>query len=254
LSSSTTDRAAGPEHAIILAGGRGARLHPYTLATPKPLITVGRWTILEIILQQLRSFGITRVTLCVSFMADMIVAEFGDGRGLGLDVDYCVDAEPRGTAGPLAAVPDWTAPAVVMNSDILTQLDFGELHAWHVASSAMLTIAARVHVVTVDYGVLHVAEHEVIGLTEKPRLDLNVSAGIYVASPAVRDYVPPAGVFGMNDLVHDLLRNRQAVRAYEFDDEWYDLGTPERLAEARRSFAAVTPTAYLRETALQDRK
>jgi NDP-mannose synthase len=244
--------ASAPEHAIVLAGGRGSRLHPQTVASPKPLISLGGLTILEIIIRQLRSFGVSRVTLCVSFLADMIMNECGDGSRFGVELDYCVDAEPRGTAGPLAAVDGWTAPAVVMNADILTRLNFADLFSCHMRTSSLLTVAARMQALPVDYGVLHVASDEVIALVEKPRLELNVSAGIYVASPEIREYVPADQPFGMNDLVHELLHRGQAVRAYVFCEEWYDIGTPERLAEARRSFASATG-AYLPETSLEDR-
>lgn len=241
-----------PDHAIVLAGGRGSRLHPHTVASPKPLIRLDGLTILEIILRQLGSFGASRVTLCVSYLADMIMNECGDGRRFGVTVDYCVDAEPRGTAGPLATVPGWTAPALVMNADILTGLDFADLFTRHVTASALLTVAAHVQELPVDYGVLHIAQDEVIALVEKPRLELNVSAGIYVASPAVREYLPADREFGINDLVHELLQHGQAVRAYEFTEEWYDIGTPERLADARRSFVA-SRAAYLPQTLLEDR-
>lgn len=244
--------AAYPQHAILLAGGKGSRLHPHTLASPKALIGLEGCTILEIILRQLRSFGVDRVTLCLSFHADMIMNECDDGSRFGVEVDYCLDPELRGTAGPLSSVPNWTAPAVVMNADILTRLNLADLFAQHVSKTALLTVAAHVQQVPVDYGVLDVAEGELIALVEKPTLALNVSAGIYVASPAVRDYIPAQVPFGMNDLVHELLRNGQPVHSYEFCEEWYDIGTPDRLAEARRSFAAY-PAAYLPETSLADR-
>jgi NDP-mannose synthase len=244
--------ATAPEHAIVLAGGRGSRLNPHTVASPKPLISLGGLTILEVIIRQLRSFGVSRVTLCVSFLADMIINECGDGRRFGVEMDYCVDAEPRGTAGPLASVPAWTGPAVVMNADILTRLNFADLFASHVRTSALLTVAAHVQELPVDYGVLHVASGEVIALVEKPKLELSVSAGIYVASPQVKQYLPAGRQFGMNDLVQELLRHGMAVRAYGFSEEWYDIGTPERLADARQSFAA-EPAAYLPEISLQDR-
>jgi NDP-mannose synthase len=236
-----------PEHAIVLAGGRGARLLPHTLATPKPLIRLGGKTILEIILAQLRSCGVSRVTMCVSFMANTIMKECGDGRRFGVDIDYCVDVEPRGTAGPLAAVQDWAAPAVVMNADILTQLDFAALFEHHLSASSLLTIASHVQELVVDYGVLDIAQGDVVALAEKPRFEMNVSSGIYVASPDVREFVPSDRQFGMNDLVHRLLQQSMPVSAYRFSEDWHDIGTPGRLAEARRSLAA-NPARYLPTT------
>ncbi|MGH3155676.1 MAG: sugar phosphate nucleotidyltransferase [Streptosporangiaceae bacterium] len=239
--------AVSPEHAIIMAGGKGSRLHPHTMASPKPLITMGGGTILGIIIKQLRSIGVSRITLCVWHLADMIMDEFGDGSRLGVEVDYCVDPVPRGTAGPLADVPGWTRPAVVMNADVLTRLNFADLFTHHITTSALLTVAAHAQELVVDYGVLQVARDQVVALVEKPTVKLNVSAGIYVASPEVREFVPAIGWFGMNDLVRDLIGKEKPVHAYQFSEEWFDIGTPERLAEARRSLAAM-PAAYLPES------
>ncbi|TCO61903.1 nucleotidyltransferase family protein [Actinocrispum wychmicini] len=241
-----------PAHAILLAGGRGTRLHPYTLTSPKPLISMDRWTILEIIIRQLRSFGVTRVTLCVSHLAEMIMDQCGDGSRFGVTADYCVDMDPRGTAGPLASVVDWTEPAVVMNADILTRMNFADLYAHHTAGSAVLTVAAHVQDLDIDYGLVHVVNGHVVDVVEKPRMELNVSAGIYVASPEVRDHIPADQEFGMNELMQQLLLAGRTVSAYRFSEDWYDIGTPQRLADARRSFAA-KPSAFLRESVSSDR-
>lgn len=220
-----------------MAGGRGLRLHPYTASRPKPLVTVGRYPIVEIILRQLRGFGITQVTMCVGHLATMIEDAVGDGSHLGLTVDYYVDPEPLGTAGPLSALPPWNEPAVVLNADILTALDFGQLYATHRAHSAALTVAAHVTQAPISHGVLDVSGVEVRALWEKPTLELEVCAGIYVLSAQARTVIPDEGRFDMTDLIQALIDLGEPVVAHRFHDGWHDMGTMEGLELARRSFA-----------------
>ncbi|WP_132838689.1 sugar phosphate nucleotidyltransferase [Streptomyces sp. BK205] len=227
---------ASPAHAVVLAGGRGLRLRPHTLTGPKPMVTVGEYPILEIILRQLRWSGVTRVTLCVGYMAEVIQDALEDGSRLGLSLEYYVDPEPLGTAGPLAALPEWSEPVVVMNADILTALHFGRLYASHQFSGAALTVAAHVTETLISQGVLDIVGRSVRGLWEKPRMEVEVCAGIYVLSPHVRESIPRGGRFDMTDLMELLIARGERVEAHRFTDAWHDMGTHEGLAQARQSF------------------
>jgi NDP-sugar pyrophosphorylase family protein len=231
----------GPTHAVVMAGGRGLRLLPHTAATPKPLVTIGRYPIVEIILRQLRRCGVTSVTMCVGHLAGMIEDVLGDGGHLGLDVEYYADPEPLGTAGPLSALPPWREPAVVLNADILTALDFGQLYATHRAHDAALTVAAHVTHAPISHGVLGIADGAVHALWEKPTLQLEVCAGIYVLSARARSIIPDRGHFDMTDLIQALIELGEPVVAHRFHEDWHDMGTPESLERARRAFADNEP-------------
>jgi NDP-mannose synthase len=233
-------------HAIILAGGKGTRLLPYTEDRPKSLLPFGAHTLLEISLRRLHDAGVTRVTLCVSHFGQMIEQAFGSGQRLGLDIDYVTDKDPLGTAAPLLAVRDWTGPAVVANGDVLSQIDFAELHHTHRRDGNDMTVVVHRMESPVNYGVVHVgAAGRITSIREKPRLTFDVSAGIYVVEPRVRRHFPEGLPLDMPDLIAHLLATDRTVRAYRFDGPWHDVGTPVSYATAQRHFAAA-PDRYLR--------
>ncbi|MFC7328617.1 nucleotidyltransferase family protein [Marinactinospora rubrisoli] len=219
-----------------MAGGKGKRLLPLTEDRPKGLIPVGGSPILDIIIRQLSAAGFRRVTLCVSHFGDMIRRRFAAGEYPGVAIDFSVDRVALGTAAPLRWVEGWDTPALVMNGDVLTTLDFAHLYQEHVRSGALLTVAAQRLEVPVDLGVLQIADGKVRGLWEKPRLGLDVSSGIYVVSPGVRDRLD-GGVADMTDLILRLVEHGDPVTAYEFGGEWHDIGTPDRYERAQQEFA-----------------
>jgi NDP-sugar pyrophosphorylase family protein len=223
-------------HAILLAGGKGTRLAPHTAARPKALVELGGYPILEIILRRLRACGFERATLCVSHLREMIQAEIGDGRQLGLAVDYVVDERPLGTAAPLLLVPDWTGPAVVMNGDVLTTVDFTDLYRWHRAGESSMTVGYLPRSVSAAVGLLRVAGDDVLSLREKPSFVWNVCAGVYVADPLVRKYLPAGTPADMPMLVNALIAHGEPVRGYPVTGVWHDIGTPARYAQARTDF------------------
>jgi len=226
--------------AIVLAGGKATRLRPLTRRRPKALMRIGNHTVLELILARLKAGGFSRVTLCVSHMRDMIIDEFGSGRELGLSIDYCVDAEPLGTAGPLKHVPAWNGPALTMNADVLTELDLAAVYQAHQRKNAVITVACQRREVAVDQGVLEIwGDGQVVGFREKPRYPVDISAGIYVVSPEVRNYLVPDKPTDMSDLITEMIADDQPVFAFPFDEAWYDIGTPSNLEAARQHFADV---------------
>lgn len=223
-------------HAIILAGGRGTRLAPSTDMLPKSLIPMGGLPIVEIVLRQLRAAGYRRATLCVSYLGQMIVEGIGDGGRLGIAVDYCWDTGPLGTAAPLRLVRDWSTPALVMNGDILTALDFGVLARAHSPAEDAMTIAVRSHHVPIEFGVVEVRRDRVSAIREKPSIKVDVSAGIQIVDAAVRRCIPAGRPMDMPELVAALLRQGAPVRVHRFTDPWHDIGTPERLRAAAAAF------------------
>jgi NDP-mannose synthase len=231
-------------HAIVLVGGKGTRLMPHTEHLPKPLVKLGQYSILEIILHRLHAYGFDRITLCISHMGDAIKDAIGHGGQLGMSVDYCADTRPLGTAAPLRLVTDWHSPAVVMNGDILTTADFGELYRQHQASRSAMTIAVHRRWLASGVGLVHMIGDEVTAIKEKPKFEWNVSAGIYVIDPRVRRYIPEDTPVDMPTLINILIREGERVGGHRFTGSWFDIGTPARYAEATTRFLA-NPAMFL---------
>lgn len=222
----------------ILAGGKGTRLAPYTSVLPKPLMPVGDRAILEIVLGQLASTGFRRVTLCVGYLSHLIRAVVDNGGRHGVEISYVQESEPIGTAGPLKLIEDVDDTFIVMNGDILTTLDYGDLLRAHRANGNMLTIATHVRTVGIDYGVLHLSAEsservaEVNEYVEKPEFTMAVSMGIYALEPEALEHIPAGSYFDFPDLVKALLHDGQPVGAYQFDGYWLDIGRHEDYVEA----------------------
>lgn len=223
-------------NAVILAGGRGARLRPYTITIPKPLMPIGERPILEIVLRQLKAAGVERVTMAVNHMADILMAFFGDGEKFGIEIAYSVEDKPLGTVAPLTLIPDLPEHFIVMNGDLLTNLDYKDLYRAHLASNALLTIATYQRDSQIDFGVLKV-DHEqkrVTAFDEKPVYHFDVSMGIYVFSRALLAQIPRQQSYGINDLALDMLRAGQTINAYPFDGYWLDIGRPDDYEQANQ--------------------
>ena len=223
-----TARSRPGSKAVVLAGGRGTRLSPYTSVLPKPLMPIGDRSILELVLSQLKGCGILDVTLCVGYLSHLIRAVIGNRTPSGIDIDYVVEREALGTAGPLRLVPGLHSTFVAMNGDVLTTLDFNHLLSVHREQGNLVTIATHQRVIRVDYGVLHLGtngnSNRVFGYDEKPEMTSAVSMGIYVLEPEAIDYIPETGYFDFPDLVRALLEADQPVGAYPFDGMWFDIG------------------------------
>src|SRR5262245_432413 len=195
--------------AVILAGGKGTRLRPYTVVLPKPLMPIGEYPMLEIVVRQLMGHGFDRVTIAVNHQAELIKAFFGDGSKWRVQIDYSLEDEPLGTMGPLKRIGDLPDHFLVMNGDVLTDLDFAAFHVEHTAANRLFTISSYRREQTVDYGVLLTNAHGTLeGFQEKPVTPYQVSMGIYMVSREVLPYVPSQGPFGFDDLMRDLLKVR----------------------------------------------
>jgi len=232
-----------PRLAVILAGGRGTRLRPYTTTIPKPLVPVGERPILDRILRQLRAAGVEEVRLAVSHMAELIMAFFGDGARFGLRIEYAVEPEPRGTVGPLAHLADLPEDFIVMNGDVLTDLDYAALFAAHVAREAALTLSTHRREERLDYGVLELAgdARRVVGFREKPVRAVDVSMGVYVFNRALLARIPRDRPYGLDDLVLSMLADGAAIDAYPYTGYWLDLGRPDDYDRANREIGRVFP-------------
>ncbi|MGO9566173.1 MAG: sugar phosphate nucleotidyltransferase [Desulfomonilaceae bacterium] len=213
--------------AIILAGGKGTRLLPYTTVVPKPLLPVGDRPIVEILIDQLVSQGFDRITMALGHLAHLVQAVLGNGDRIGAKCDYTIEDAPLGTSGPLSKIKDITETFLLLNGDILTDIDFGDLVRFHTENEFALTVASHERKIHVDYGVIHKRELEIVKYEEKPVIDLLVSAGIYVLEPSVLKYVTAGSYLDFPDLVQVLLRSGEKIGCYPFHGVWYDLGRLE---------------------------
>lgn len=224
--------------AVVLAGGQGTRLRPFTTNFPKPLVPVGDLPILEILLRQLRAAGVHAVTLLTGHLAYLLESYFADGAALGLRIDYLRESAPLGTAGPLRALAGrLDGDFFVMNGDLLTDVDFAALMRHHSDAGAAVTVSTYHRAEQLQLGVLKLdGSGDVIGYEEKPTLHLDVSMGAYVMSPAVLDRIP-AGYYDMPQLVVDLIADGQRVAGRPHPGFWLDIGRVDDYARANEMFA-----------------
>lgn len=223
--------------AIILAGGKGTRLRPYTTVLPKPLMPIGNYPILEVVVRQLAQAGFLRVTMAVNHQAELIKAFFGDGSRWGMEIDYSLEAVPLGTMGPLRLIPDLPEHFLVMNGDVLTDLDFAGFHDAHVADNRLFTISSFRRQQSIDYGVLETdALRCLSGFREKPKTEFEVSMGIYMMSKRAVALVPGDREFGLDNLMIDLLAKHKSVAVRCFDGYWLDIGRPDDYVQAIEEF------------------
>jgi len=225
--------------AVVLAGGKGARLRPLTYTIPKPLLPVGEKPILEEIVERLKSFGVTDLTIAVGYRAELIETYFRDGAQLGVRIGYIREAQPLGTAGPLSLLDAGTGdePLLVMNGDILTDLDVREFISSHLRSGNALTIATREFRLQHPYGVIRTEDGRITGIVEKPAVVDMVSAGIYAVQPSALSLIPRGRPFDMPDFVNALIAAGRAVGGYELHGEWLAIDRIEQLEEAARMLA-----------------
>ncbi|GAA1349075.1 nucleotidyltransferase family protein [Saccharothrix algeriensis] len=228
-------------HAVILAGGQGVRLRPYTTALPKPLVPIGEeYAILDIILQQLRAHSFKRVTLAIGHLGALIRAFVGDGAKWDIEVDYAEETKPLSTIGPLLNFLDRLPEQfLVMNGDVLTDLDYLDLLDHHMAAGAPLTVATYRRKVKIDFGTLETDHGRIVEFVEKPELSYGVSMGVYAMARETLAPYPRDVPFGLDELVLDLLARDQGPAAYEFDGYWLDIGRPDDYDEANRCFEQV---------------
>jgi NDP-sugar pyrophosphorylase family protein len=225
------------ERAVILAGGMGTRLRPYTVVLPKPLMPVGEYPILEVVVRQLAYHGFRRVTMAVNHQANLIKAFFGDGARWGLEIDYSLESAPLSTIGPLKLIPDLPEQFLLMNGDVLTDLNFRGLCEVHVSADRLFTISAALRKHVVDYGVLEVDDgNKLSRFNEKPSHQYLVSMGVYVVNSSLMMRVPHGVKYGFDDLMRDMLARCEPVHVEPYGGYWLDIGRPDDYQRAIDEF------------------
>jgi NDP-sugar pyrophosphorylase family protein len=223
--------------AVILAGGKGTRLAPYTRILPKPLMPIGDMPISEILIRQMQRAGVTEVTLAVGHLSELLRAFYQDGSHYGVKIDYSYEDCPLGTAGPLAQISGLDDTFLVTNGDVLTTLPIDRLVDSHKRSGAVATVAMHTRKVHIDLGVIRLnGGHEIVDYIEKPTYDYLVSMGVYVFEPRVLDFIPCGQYLDFPDLVKALLAAKERVIGYPFDGYYQDLGRPDDYTQAMDDF------------------
>lgn len=226
---------------VILAGGKGTRLAPYTTVFPKPMMPIGGVPILQIIIERLRKFGLVDITLAVGYLAEYIEAFFGKGSKFGVDINYSKEINPLGTAGPLKLIDGLKEGAfLVMNGDLLTGLDFSKLISFHRKKGAIATLAIHGRRVEIDYGTIEVDKKgNLLDYVEKPKIDYQVSMGINVFEPEVLEYIEKGEKIDIPDLIKRLIDNKEKVCCYETIDYWLDIGRHSDYEDALANYEKI---------------
>jgi NDP-sugar pyrophosphorylase family protein len=226
--------------AVVLAGGKGTRLAPYTKILPKPLMPIGDMPILEVMLKQMKRAGITDVVLTVGHLANLLRTFFMDGRQWGMNISYSYEEKPLGTAGPLSLIQGLDSTFLVTNGDVLTTLDLGDLAAYHKSQGGIATIAVHQRQVRIDLGVVQWnGNNRINGYIEKPTYDYTVSMGIYVFEPEVMKFIPFNVYLDFPELVLKMIAAGEKVVGYPYDGYWMDLGRPDDYDQAAEDFAVM---------------
>ncbi|MEI8195876.1 MAG: sugar phosphate nucleotidyltransferase [Phycisphaerae bacterium] len=227
--------------AIILAGGKGTRLRPYTTFIPKPLVPIGNeMPILEVIIRQLARCGFTHVTLTVNHLANLIMSFFGDGAKWNVHIDYSIEDEPLGTVGPLTLIPDLPEDFLVMNGDILCDLNYQTFFQAHLKHGKRVTVSTYQRDARIDYGVLEWdQEHIIRKFVEKPTYHFDVSMGIYCFNRAVVTALKKREKYSFDNLILDGIAANARYQAIPFEGFWLDIGRPEDYDYCNENFAEI---------------
>lgn len=217
---------------VILAGGKGRRLAPYTIVLPKPLMPICDAPILEVIIRQLKSYGLDDIVLSIGHLGNLIQTFFGDGKNFGVKIKYSLEEEPLGTVGPLHLITGLDKTFMLMNGDLLTTLDYDRLIEYHHKQGAIATIAVKNREVDINYGVIKSKGDELIDYIEKPALEYMVSMGIYVFEPEILKYIPKGKKSDFPDLMKLFLKEKKKVTLYKSNDFWLDIGRHEDYQKA----------------------
>ncbi|MBY0450053.1 MAG: NTP transferase domain-containing protein [Cyanobacteria bacterium] len=224
--------------AVILAGGMGTRLRPYTTLLPKALVPLGEMPILEVVLRQLKYYGFTTITLAVGHLAELIEAYFGDGSKLGLHIQYVREDQPMGTAGPLRRIPNLPENFLVMNADIVSDINYREFFDSHVRQKHLTTIAVYQRTSKIDFGIIEYDEetHQIQAFVEKPTLEHSVSMGVYMFNRRIQEFIPENQFYGFDHLMKHLIDVNEASHTFPFKGYWLDIGRVDDYETAVNDF------------------
>lgn len=228
--------------AIILAGGKGTRLRPYTTLIPKPLVPLGgKYSILEIVIMQLSRSGFTHITLAVNHLSNLIMAYFGDGARFGVKIDYSLEEKELSTIGPLTLIDNLPDDFLVMNGDILCDLDYRAFFESHVQEGRQISVSVYRRQVKVDFGVLKYDQMGYLtAFQEKPSFDFDVSMGIYCINRSVIEALPRGEPYGFDHLMIDGLAQGRKISICPFSGYWLDIGRPDDYQYADENFSSLS--------------
>lgn len=228
------------KRAVILAGGKGTRLKPYTIALPKPLVPIQEFPILEIVIRQLAQQGFDHVTITISHLSELIKAFFGDGSKWNINIDYSLEEKPLSTMGPLTLINDLPEDFLIMNGDVLTDLHFGRFLENHISRKNVFTISSYRRKEKSEYGVLNTnSNNELINFFEKPEQEIQVSMGVYAANKEIMSLIPRDTFFGFDHLMLKLIEYSKLPRVTAFDGYWMDIGRPDDYQKASDDFESM---------------
>ena len=226
-------------HVVIMAGGEGKRLLPYTSDCPKPMIAINGKPMLEIILEKCVKYGFKSFYISVNYLKDQIINYFGDGNKWGVKIEYLYEEKPLGTAGSLKLIPNYQKicnSILVLNGDIITNLNLSLLSEFHQKHNADMTIAAKHNSYTVPYGVINTTGVELEEIVEKPTYNFLVSAGIYIINPSILKYIEENVFCDMPYLVSKIKEKNFKVVTFPMHEYWLDVGRPETLKKASQDW------------------
>ena len=220
--------------AVILAGGKGTRLRPYTTVIPKPLVPIGEKAIIEILLSQLYKNNVDEIFICVNHFAELIKAFLGDGKKYGIKINYSLETSELGTVAPLKLLKYLPDNFLVMNGDLLTDLNFNELFNFHLENQSNLTIATYRRDTKIDFGVIKSRPDDniVLEFIEKPIYEFEVSMGVYVMNNKILDLIPSNIHFGFDNLINHLLEKKIPIKTFLYKGYWLDIGRPDDYEKA----------------------
>ena len=225
------------KRAIILAGGKGTRLRPYTKVFPKPMMPIGKFIILEIVIKQLKFYGFKHITISVGHQANLIKAFFGNGSKFKISIDYSLEKKPLGTMGPLNIIKNLPQNFLVLNGDVLTDLNFDKFYNYHIKKKNLFSISSYVRNEMIDYGLLETNKKDsLVKFLEKPKRNFNVSMGIYMLNKDILKYIPNKKFFGFDNLMIKLLKLKKKIKVKKHMGYWQDIGRPSDYLLATEEF------------------
>ena len=225
---------------ILMVGGLGTRLRPLTENTPKPMLKVGNKPILQTIVEKFAEYGYTNIVMCVNYKSHVIENYFGDGSEFGVSIEYVLENQRMGTAGALSLLKvKPTEPFFVMNGDLLTNVNFAHLDDYHLSNNAMATMCVREYDFQVPYGVVSIKNSKILSIEEKPTHKFFVSAGIYMLSPEILEYIPQNQFYDMPTLFEDLIGENKNVVSFPLREYWLDIGRMEEFEKANQEYGDV---------------
>ena len=229
-----------PNRVVLMVGGLGTRLYPLTKDTPKPMLKVGDKPILQTIVERFASYGFVNIVMCVNYKAEAIQAYFGNGEKFGVHIEYVLEQERMGTAGALSLLKAKPNEAFfVMNGDLLTNVNFESLLAYHQSNHAIATMCVREYDFQVPYGVVNIQDQKITAIVEKPVHKFFVSAGIYMLSPESLAAIPQGQFFDMPTLFEKLIESSENALSFPIHEYWLDIGRMNEYEQANREYSEV---------------